>query len=180
MSEKEISEQKKQDSKKFIKIYMLTFLAVIIILLLSSHFAQEKLSNEIESLTHTLGLQELESLSHLSNSEKLEQLNLEHERVLEEQEDLILLQQNAIIEYKEKVANLEEINSLQELNFITLSNLFELNIAYNEGKYENCILLAIQIAKNGVLTNAEYIKIFDDITNDLINLELLTKEQLQK
>lgn len=176
MSEKELQEQKKRDGQKFIKVYMLTLLSVVITLLLISYFAQNKLTTEIETLTHTLDEQEQETISHMTNAEKLQRLNTEHEQVLIDQEELINSQQDIINGYELELENIQKILESSQQELLDFSNFYMLETLYNEEKYEECITYATELLQSENLSEQVYIIKFNEIVNDLIEKELLTIE----
>ena len=161
MSEKEIEEKKKRDSKKFIKIYMATLVAVVLILISMSYFAQDKLNSQIENLTNLVDSTEKEAISHFNKVEKLQELTKEQEKLLKQQE--------------QKLTQLDNITLMTE----GLDKFWRLQKLYLQDEYEKCVPFVIDIEVNFTLPDDAQ-KEFDIIKNDLLEKELVTKNQIDQ
>ena len=159
MNENEIEEKKKSDSKKFVKVYMATLIAVVLILISMSYFAQDKLNSQIDNLINLVDSTEKQAISHLNKVEKLQELTKEQEKLLKQQEQSL----NELDGVKLEAKGLDKFWRLQKL--------------YLQGEDEKCIPFVIDIEVNFTLPDDAQ-REFDIIKNDLIEKELLTKQQI--
>lgn len=156
-------QDKKGESKKFLKIYMLSFLIVVVGLITLSFFSQERLNVQIEELSQQVDNKQNEALNHLNSAEELQNF-------IEQQEELIEKREKTIEDYHMQMydyaAAIKESQSKLQLfdDYIVFVSL------YDSGYYSECVNFAYQIVNNEL-----YVGMKNKI---LLNEDLLNSEQI--
>lgn len=142
--------KKRVESRKFIKIYMFTFLAVVLILITISSISQDRLNDKIEQLTNEIDYASQEALQHLSNIDEYKSY-LESQTSVVNEQKILIEEQSRIIEENDVLIreNIESMKFLQE--YIKLQKL------YSDEKYSEFAKLAQEIFEN-----EEFFKIHDE------------------
>lgn len=139
---------KRKESKKFLKIYMLTLLSVVIILISLSYYGQEKLNQEIEQLTSEIDLQQKEVIYHMNSIEELQDFSIHQAEEIQSYKEItneyiskIDFYENALILYQEFLvlerffqqkdynSTIEYINSVNQ--YENFSEFIDLNTRFN-------------------------------------------------
>lgn len=163
MQTEQYAKEKRGESRKFLKIYMITFFIVVVSLITLSYFSQEKLNQQIEELALQVDDKHNEAINHMNSAEELQDY-------LETQEELMEKRENTIQEYKNKMENFElQIENDQAKidlfdNYIIFLNLF------NSENYTECIEIARQI-----VSSETYLGIKEKI---LLNEGFLSSEEI--
>ena len=165
-NEQNESSEKRKESRKFLKIYMITLFAVVISLISLSYFAQGKLNLTIEHLTTVVDSKEKEAISHMTQVEKLQDLS--------EQQTIL------ISEYKKEVEALKNNSHEYEKIITGYKNFIIIKSLHTEELYEQCVPIAIEIISNGKLETEQMQIEFDEIIGILLDKELITQLQIDE
>lgn len=169
-------ENKRVESRKFLKIYMVTFFSVVITLIFLSYYAQEKLNSQIEELTNEVNLNLEENKAQANSKEELQAFLEERETLIKKQKDEIKVYEQELLVKGEE---LEENEDFVEF-IVHYTTFLE---AFFEDDYTKTIELALNLSKNEMfsLENddsqnlVKCIAVFDLIIEKMLTDSTITK-----
>lgn len=132
-NQEENLQEKRAESKKFLKIYMITLVLVVVGLIGTSFLSQERLNTEIEVLTNLVNSTKAEKIGVMSTVEDLQELVIE-------QGDTIKKYEKNLLEFEKNIENQAKQQEQQE----KITDIYK---AYIDENYELCMQNILEIDK---------------------------------
>lgn len=166
------SEQYKKvgESRKFLKVYMVSFLVVVSTLITLSYFSQEKLNEQIEQLALQVDDKQNEVINHMNSAEELQNF-------LEIQEELMKKRENMIEQYEQQIENFELQIDESQSKVKFLEDYIVFNSLFIGGYYTECLDFAYEIASSETYQGIKEQNLSQE---EFLNSEVIIKNEIDK